>query len=75
MTDTIPAEVRDDVETLWNYHHLDHELRPADVGIGLGSHDIGVAVRTAELYHQGLFPVLVFTGVQRADHDRPVSPR
>ncbi|MFL6123067.1 YdcF family protein [Actinophytocola sp.] len=32
---------------------------PTDVGIGLGSHDIGVAVRTAELYHQGLFPLIV----------------
>ncbi len=62
MTDTIPDEVRDDVETLWNYHHLDHDLRPADVGIGLGSHDIGVADRTAELYHEGLFPLIVFTG-------------
>jgi uncharacterized SAM-binding protein YcdF (DUF218 family) len=28
----------------------------------LGSHDIGVAVWTAELYHQGLFPLVVFTG-------------
>jgi uncharacterized SAM-binding protein YcdF (DUF218 family) len=62
VTDTIPAEVRDDVETLWNYHHLNHELRPTDVGIGLGSHDIGVAIRTAELYNQGLFPLVVFTG-------------
>jgi uncharacterized SAM-binding protein YcdF (DUF218 family) len=62
VTDTIPAEVRDDVETLWTYHHLDHELRPSGVGVGLGSHDIGVAVRTAELYRQGLFPVAVFTG-------------
>ena len=50
------------METLWNYHRLDHELRPTDVGIGLGSHDIGVAVRTAELYQQGLFPLIVFTG-------------
>lgn len=62
MTDTIPSEVRDDVETLWNYHRLDHELRPTDVGVGLGSHDIGVAVRTAELYHRNLFPLIAFTG-------------
>lgn len=62
MSDTIPAAVRDDVETLWNYHRLGHELRPTDVGIGLGSHDIGVAVRTAELYHQGSFPLILFTG-------------
>ena len=62
MPDTIPAAVRDDVAILWNYHRLGHELRPTDVGIGLGSHDIGVAVRTAELYRQGLFPLIVFTG-------------
>jgi uncharacterized SAM-binding protein YcdF (DUF218 family) len=62
VPDTIPAEVRADVETLWNYHRLNHDLRPTDVGIGLGSHDIGVADYTAELYHQGLFPLIVFTG-------------
>lgn len=62
MTDTVPAAIRDDVEILWNYHRLGHEPRPTEVGIGLGSHDIGVAVRTAELYHQGMFPLIVFTG-------------
>jgi uncharacterized SAM-binding protein YcdF (DUF218 family) len=62
VSDTIPAAGRDDVETLWNYHRLGHELRATDVGIGLGSHDIGVAIRTAELYHQGSFPLIVFTG-------------
>lgn len=58
----LPDELRDDVETLWRYHDLHHPLRPADVGIGLGSHDLGVATHTAELYHQGLFPLIVFTG-------------
>ncbi|OLF17385.1 hypothetical protein BU204_11820 [Actinophytocola xanthii] len=58
----MPAEVRADVETLWNYHRLNHKLKPTDVGIGLGSHDIGVADYTAELYHRGLFPLIVFTG-------------
>jgi uncharacterized SAM-binding protein YcdF (DUF218 family) len=62
MPDAIPVAVRDDVATLWNYHRLGYEPRPTDVGIGLGSHDIGVAVRTAELYHQGLVPLIVFTG-------------
>lgn len=50
------------METLWDYHDLHHELRPVDVGIGLGSHDLGVATYTAELYHRGLFPRIVFTG-------------
>lgn len=50
------------VEVLWNYHDLHHELEPSDVGIGLGSHDLGVATTTADLYHRGLFPLIVFTG-------------
>jgi uncharacterized SAM-binding protein YcdF (DUF218 family) len=58
----IPGAVRDDVTTLWDYHQMHHELRPSDVGIGLGSHDIGVATCAAELYHQGMFPLIVFTG-------------
>jgi uncharacterized SAM-binding protein YcdF (DUF218 family) len=32
------------------------------VAVGLGSHDLGVADVTAELYHQGMAPVIVFTG-------------
>lgn len=62
MVDTIPADVRDDVEILWGYHRLGHELRHSEVGIGLGSHDIGVAVRCAELYKRCLFSLIVFTG-------------
>lgn len=59
---TVPNEVASDVETLWRYHQLGHELRPVDVAIGLGSHDPGVAVHAADLYHQGLFPIIIFTG-------------
>ncbi|MFD0810498.1 YdcF family protein [Amycolatopsis umgeniensis] len=39
-----------------------HALRPADVGIGLGSHDLGVATFAAKLFHAGMFPLIVFTG-------------
>ncbi|RJQ81859.1 YdcF family protein [Pseudonocardiaceae bacterium YIM PH 21723] len=52
----------DAVRTLWTYHDLRHDLRPCDVGIGLGSHDPGVATHAAELFHSGLFRTLVFTG-------------
>lgn len=62
MTAAVPQALRADVETLWAYHDMRHELRPCDVGIGLGSHDLGVAIYIAELYHQGLFPRVVFTG-------------
>lgn len=58
----IPHNLRADVETLWSYHDVHHEPHPVDVCIGLGSHDLGVATYTAELYHRGLFPRIVFTG-------------
>jgi uncharacterized SAM-binding protein YcdF (DUF218 family) len=58
----IPSDLRPAVEVLWNYHDMHHELRPTDVGIGLGSHDLGVAEYAAELFHKGLFPLIVFTG-------------
>ncbi|WP_409493413.1 YdcF family protein [Amycolatopsis sp. cmx-11-12] len=59
---TLPDDLRADVQTLWDYHNMHHELRPADVGIGLGSHDLGVATFTAELFHAGMCPLIVFTG-------------
>ncbi|WP_394360179.1 YdcF family protein [Amycolatopsis sp. SB7-3] len=59
---TLPDDLRHDVQTLWDYHDMRHELRPADVGIGLGSHDLGVATCAAELFHAGMFPLVVFTG-------------
>lgn len=62
MTAQIPTELRLDVETLWNYHNMHHELHPVDVGVGLGSHDLGVADYIATLYHQDYFPRIVFTG-------------
>ncbi|SHW83400.1 Uncharacterised protein [Mycobacteroides abscessus subsp. abscessus] len=55
-------QIMADAQTLWDYHQLGHELRPTNIAIGLGSHDIGVAEHTADLYHRGLFPLIVFTG-------------
>lgn len=61
-----PRRLRDqdvaDARLIWDYHQLGHELRPVSVGIGLGSHDLGVATFAAGLYRRGLFPRLVFTG-------------
>ncbi|GAA2346510.1 YdcF family protein [Saccharopolyspora halophila] len=50
------------MEILWDYQDPRHELRPCDVGVGLGSHDLGVADHVADLFHQGYFPGVVFTG-------------
>lgn len=54
--------IRADVRTLWDYNLMGHEVRPVDVGIGLGSHDLGVATYAAELYARGVFPTIVFSG-------------
>ncbi|MFC3982696.1 YdcF family protein [Streptosporangium jomthongense] len=59
---SVPDVLRADVETLWDYHDMHHTVRPAGVGIGLGSHDLGVATHAADLYLRGLFPLIVFTG-------------
>ncbi|MFE0131219.1 YdcF family protein [Streptomyces sp. NPDC059037] len=41
---------------------MGYEPRRCSVAIGLGSHDLGVADVTADLYHRGLAPLIVFTG-------------
>ncbi|MET9919429.1 YdcF family protein [Streptomyces sp. NPDC006435] len=59
---TITEDQRRRTELIWDYHLMGHRPRPVDVAIGLGSHDLGVATASADLYHHGLFPTLVFTG-------------
>ncbi|MGW7196533.1 YdcF family protein [Streptomyces chryseus] len=59
---TITEDQWHQTKLIWDYHLMGHPLRPADVAIGLGSHDLGVAAAAADLYHRGLFPTLVFTG-------------
>ncbi|MEP7259270.1 MAG: YdcF family protein, partial [Flavitalea sp.] len=49
-------------EIIWDYHHLNHELAKADCILTLGSHDLRVADRAAELYLQGLAPLMIFSG-------------
>ncbi|MFE0101306.1 YdcF family protein [Streptomyces sp. NPDC059009] len=59
---TITDEQFHDAELIWNYHQMGHEPRPCSAAIGLGSHDLGVATASADLYRAGLFPILVFSG-------------
>jgi uncharacterized SAM-binding protein YcdF (DUF218 family) len=60
--DAATSQHRADAKLIWDYHQLGHQLRPCSAGIGLGSHDLGVATLAASLYQAGLFPVLVFSG-------------
>ncbi|MET7674653.1 YdcF family protein [Streptomyces seoulensis] len=59
---TITDDQRHRAVRIWDYHQMQHQPRPVDVAIGLGSHDLGVATHSAGLYRAGLFPTLVFTG-------------
>lgn len=58
MTKSVEAAAR----LIWDYHQLKHELTPADCLLALGSHDLRVAQRAAELWLDGMAPVLVMSG-------------
>ncbi|MFD9454404.1 YdcF family protein [Streptomyces sp. NPDC059985] len=58
----ISAQNRADAQLLWDFQQMRHEPRPCSVAIGLGSHDLGVADVTADLYERGMAPLIVFTG-------------
>lgn len=47
---------------LWDYHRLDQEIGEADVIVGLGSYDLRVADRVAELFLSGCAARVIFTG-------------
>lgn len=68
-------EVDELAEILWNYHRLLIPTDRADVIIGLGSYDLRVADRCAELFDSGVAPAIVFSGAQgnwtREKWDRP----
>lgn len=48
--------------TLWNYHHVHHQLEKADAILVLCSHDLRVAERGANLFLEGWAPLLIFSG-------------
>ena len=58
----ITSEVLSLAQLLWDYHLLHHQLAKADCILALGSHDLRVADRTAELYLQGWAPLVIMSG-------------
>jgi uncharacterized SAM-binding protein YcdF (DUF218 family) len=56
------VSIDDDARTVWDYHHVHHELQKADCIIALGSHDTRVAERAAEVFLGGWAPLVVFSG-------------
>jgi len=47
---------------IFDFHQLRHQPTPADAMLVLGTNDIRVAEFAADLYHQGLAPLVVPTG-------------
>jgi uncharacterized SAM-binding protein YcdF (DUF218 family) len=55
-------QVLEQAELIWNYHHVNHVIVPADCILVLGSNDIRVAGHAATLFLDGLAPLIVFSG-------------
>ena len=64
MNDPVELDevVRARARVLWDYHRLGHTLSRADAIMVLCSHDTRVAERGAELFLQGMAPLLIFSG-------------
>lgn len=58
----ITPEVLSLAQQLWDYHHMNHAPAKSDCILALGSHDLRVADRAAELYLQGWAPLVVMSG-------------
>jgi uncharacterized SAM-binding protein YcdF (DUF218 family) len=54
---------------LWDYLRLGVPVAPADCLLVFGGHDLGVARRAADLYHNGIAPLIVVSGGSRAVPD------
>jgi len=49
-------------KTIWDYHHLNHQLKKAACIFVLGSHDTRVAEYAADLFLKGYAPNIIFSG-------------
>ncbi len=57
-----PTQIDALAQVLWDYNHLEQPIKPADCIFVLGSHDLRVARRGAELFLQGYAPRIIFSG-------------
>ncbi|MDQ6813354.1 MAG: YdcF family protein [Bacteroidota bacterium] len=58
----ITQEVLSLAQTVWDYHHINNSLEKSDCILVLGSHDVRVAHRGAEIFLGGWAPLLIFSG-------------
>lgn len=50
------------IKKVWDYSHMNHIIVKSDCIFAMGSHDIRVAERGAELFLDGFAPLIVFSG-------------
>lgn len=58
----INPEIISVAQILWDYHKMNHQLEKSDCILALGSHDLRVAERAADLYLQGWAPFIIMSG-------------
>ncbi|MGN6194683.1 MAG: YdcF family protein [Ginsengibacter sp.] len=58
----INEEIISLAKLLWDYHQMNHKLEKADCILALGSHDLRVPERVAELYLGGFAPLVIMSG-------------
>jgi uncharacterized SAM-binding protein YcdF (DUF218 family) len=58
----ITAEIKTLAQKIWDYHHVNNTLEKSDCILVLGSHDVRVAERAADLFLQQWAPLLIFSG-------------
>jgi uncharacterized SAM-binding protein YcdF (DUF218 family) len=66
-------------QKIWDYHHLNHRIEKSDAILVLGSHDLRVAERGAQLFLEHWAPLLIFSGglgnLTRGVWDQPEADR
>lgn len=58
----IASEILPLARQLWDYHHMHHTIVHSGCILALGSHDLRVADRAAELYLEGWAPLVIMSG-------------
>lgn len=56
------SEIDKLAKIIWDYHHINHELKKADCIFALGSHDLRVARYAVDLFLKGYAPYIIFSG-------------
>lgn len=63
------------INLIWDYMHMNHQLKSADVIFVLGSRDVRVAEYAAQLYLDGWAPFILFSGSGDIHNHKPGRER